>query len=277
MFLKNRFILLFLLSVINSQLFGQINYNFKTINDNSNTSYFDSLRKIKGHTIIFFCPTYNIDSNVYKFKAKQLVSDRKISSFKSIKIYFILFKEDSIENSKGIPLRSIDKTISLPSISQLECFFLNFEKDYVKRARIKDKFNFEYKQPFPNENFYRIQIVDTNKCFKEIPDRIPFYADFIKEAYSPSYSLEEKVDILTDSIKTLQQNVNDLKATNENILIKLDLLLNQNNLSSPKKVKMDKVLNENSSKDQPQIPEQNNSKDVIIDPNVKVNTKGKNK
>ena len=106
-----------------------------------------------------------------------------------------------------------------------ECFFLNFDKNLVQRARSKDKFNFEYTQPFLNENLYRIQIVDTNKCFNEIPDRIPFYANFIIEAYSPSYSLEEKIDFLNDSIKTMQKKIVALFENHELLISKLDSIL----------------------------------------------------
>jgi hypothetical protein len=75
----------------------------------------------------------------------------------------------------------------------------------------------------------------------------------------------------------LQRNVTDLKAINETILIKLDSILKQNNISSPKKVKSEKVINQSTNKEQPQIPLENKPNDAIIDPNVKVNTKGKNK
>jgi FtsZ-binding cell division protein ZapB len=261
---------------INTVVISQINYSFKTITNNSNTSYVDSIKKTLGRSVIFFCPTNDIDSTIFKTKGKELVTNKKINAFNEIKVHFILFKEDPKNNAKGIPLANSDKTISFP-ISQLECFFLNFDKEFLKRARTKDKFNFEYKQPFPSENFFRIQIVDTNKCFKEIPDRIPFYADFIKEAYSPSYSLEEKVDFLADSIKILQRNVTDLKEINKEILFKLDSILKQNNISSPKKLKSEKIINQNPNKDQPQIPLENKPNDAIIDPNLKVNNKGKNK
>jgi len=269
-------LLLCLVIKINTVVISQINYSFKTITNNSNTSYVDSIKKTKGRSVIFFCPTNDIDSTIFKSKGKELVANKKINAFNEIKVHFILFKEDPKNNSKGIPLANSDKTISFP-ISQLECFFLNFDKTLVQRARQKDKFNFEYTQPFSNENLIRVQIVDTNKCFKEIPDRIPFYADFIKEAYSPSYSLEEKVDFLADSIKILQRNVTDLKEINKEILFKLDSILKQNNISSPKKLKSEKIINQNPNKDQPQIPLENKPNDAIIDPNLKVNNKGKNK
>ncbi|MBM3454130.1 MAG: hypothetical protein FJX80_03160 [Bacteroidetes bacterium] len=222
-------LILFLFLSINSLIFGQINYSFKTITNNANTTYIDSIKKSKDNTVIFFCPTNEIDSNIFFKKGKELVSNKKISSFQSIKIHFILFKEDPKNNSKGILFSSNDKKSSMP-IGQLECFFLNFDKNLVQRARSKDKFNFEYTQPFLNENLYRIQIVDTNKCFKEIPDRIPFYADFIKEAYSPSYTLEEKIDFLNDSIRTMQKKIVELSLNNDLIISKLDSLLNQYNV-----------------------------------------------
>jgi hypothetical protein len=206
-----------------------MNCSFKTITNNANTAYVDSIKNTKGNTVIFFCPTNEIDSTIFISNAKELVSNKKLSSFHSIKIHFILFKEDPKNNSKGIIFSSKDKKSSMP-IGQLECFFLNFDKSYVQRARSKDKFNFEYTQPFLNENLYRIQIVDTNKCFKEIPDRIPFYADFIKEAYSPSYSLEEKVDFLNDSIRTMQKKIVELSLNNDLIISKLDSLLNKYNV-----------------------------------------------
>ena len=267
---------LFLLLTINTLIFGQVNYSFKTITNNANTAYLDSIKNTKCNTVIFFCPTNEIDSTIFLIKGKELVSNKKLSSYHSIKIHFILFKEDPKNNSKGIIVSSKDKKSSMP-IGQLECFFLNFDKNLVQRARSKDKFNFEYTQPFLNENLYRIQIVDTNKCFKEIPDRIPFYANFIIEAYSPSYSLEEKIDFLNDSIKTMQKKIVALFVNHELLISKLDSILKQNNLSSPKNVKTDKPLNQNPSKDKPQSPIENKPDDVPIDPNVKVNKKGKNK
>lgn len=257
---------LFCVLTINSLIVGQVNFSFKTITNNANTAYVDSIKNTKGNTVIFFCPTYEIDSTIFLTKGKELVSNKKISSFQSVKIYFILFKEDPKNNSKGIIFSSKDKKASIP-IGQLECFFLNFDKNLVKRARIKDKFNFEYTQPFQNENLYRIQIVDTNKCFKEIQDRIPFYADFIKEAYSPSYSLEEKIDFLNDSIRTMQKRIVELSLNNDLIISKLDSLLNQfnvvptkNNRNSSSNLKNEKSVESDKKKIPEKKEEDKNSK-----------------
>ena len=264
-------------------MFGQINYSFKTITNNSNTSFVDSIKKTKGYSILFFCPTNHTDSTIFKVKGKELVNNKKISVLNAIKVYFILFKEDDKDNSKGIPFTSMDKSISYPSISQLECFFLNFDKNLIQRARLKDKFNFEYTQPFANENLYRIQIVDTNKCFKEIPDRIPFYADFIKEAYSPSYSLEEKIDFLNDSIRTMQKKIVELSLNNDLIISKLDSLLNQYNVV-PTKINKKGSSNlsiEKSGKPNSEYKPETNQEDKISIPanksNTTNNTKANNK
>ena len=277
--LIKRFLLLFFVLKFNPVVFGQINYSFKTITNNLNTSFVDSIKKTKGHSIIFFCPTNHIDSNIFKVKGKELVSYKKISVLNAIKVYFILFKEDDKDNSKGIPFTSMDKSISYPSISQLECFFLNFDKNYVLRARQKDKFNFEYTQPFLNENLIRVQIVDTNKCFKDIPDRIPFYADFIKEAYSPSYSIEEKIDFLNDSIRTMQKKIVELSLNNDLIICKLDSLLNQynvvpikNNKKGTSNLRIEKSGKPNSLK-----KTETNQEDKISKPANKSNTTNKSK
>jgi hypothetical protein len=173
----------------------------------------------------------------------------------------------------------MDKSISYHSISQLECFFLNFDKNLVQRARSKDKFNFEYTQPFANENLYRIQIVDTNKCFKEIPDRIPFYADFIKEAYSPSYTLEEKIDFLNDSIRIMQKKIVELSLNNDLIIRKLDSLLNQYNvvpIKNNKKVTSNLSI-EKSGKPNSENKPETNQEDKISKPANKSNTTNKSK
>lgn len=156
----------------------------------------------------------------------------------------------------------------------MECFFLNFDKRLVQRARSKDKFNFEYTQPFTKENLFRVQIVDTNKCFKEIPDRIPFYADFIKEAYSPSYSIEEKVDFLNDTIRNLHNKINELSRYNELIIKKLDTLLFHKNESSSKnlrdsqnRLKFEKPKNSKGNKNNPKDNKEKDSKtENVINP-----------
>jgi hypothetical protein len=208
---------------------SQIEYDIISINNNKETKIIDSLKSLNNKTIFFFCPILYYDSIMYKSKVLELVRSKKMSSMNNLKIHFFLFKEDPINNSKGIPFKSEDSKQNL-SIGQLECFFLNCDKNLVQRARSKDKFNFEYTQPFANENLYRIQIVDTNKCFKELPERIPFYTDFIKEVYNPSYSLEEKIDFLNDSIRIMQKKIVELSLNNDLIISKLDSLLNQFNV-----------------------------------------------
>ena len=255
---------LFLLLAINTLSFGQVNHSFKTITNNANTNYVDSIKNTKGKTVIFFCPTNEIDSTIFLTKGMELVSNKKLSSFDSIKIHFILFREDPKNNSKGIIFSSKNNKSSMP-IGQLECFFLNFDKNFVQRARSKDKFNFEYTQPFVNENLYRIQIVDTNKCFKEIPDRIPFYADFIKESYSPSYSLDEKINFLNDTIRTMQKQIVELSRNNDLLRSRLDSLLNQynvvpikNNRNSSSNIKNEK-FDESEKKKTPKEKDKNST------------------
>ena len=102
-------LLLFTLTLVEHS-YCQLSHEFKSINDNSKITYLDSIKEKKENIVIFFCPINDIDSSIFIERGKELVSNNKISSFQSLKIHFILFKEDPKNNSKGILLSSKDKT-----------------------------------------------------------------------------------------------------------------------------------------------------------------------
>jgi len=84
------------------------------------------------------------------------------------------------------------------------------------------KYNYDLIRVFGNETLYSVPIVDTNKCFEKMQDRIPFYADFIRESILPVYSVDEKMQFMRDTINTLSSLVFEMKQQIESMKLVYD-------------------------------------------------------
>ena len=220
-----RIIFSFLLSfILHLNGFSQVNskdYHFQL----NNTKIPDSIKKINQRSILFFCPIRELDSTVFKIKSNELLKSDIILNIGEINFYFFYFKENLKNNSKGIILRGIDTSQKSIPIGQFECFFVNFNKQNVYRAKEKSEIQYELKEPFSNENILRVSIVDTNVCFKNIQGRIPFYDKFINESIKPNYSIDEKFNQMFDTIYQLREQLQILEKRtklNEDRLKQLD-------------------------------------------------------
>ena len=210
----------------NISLFSQITkHHFIVKNDISINTITRSNTK---NTVLFFCPTAYIDTVVYKKKATELSNNLKLKGISDLTLHFIYFKQDTKNNSKGVRYISQNEKDTI-FIGQFECFFIGFDNSNLLRAKNKMKFNYDIEHSFINENIYKVPIVDTNKCFKNMPDRIPFYADFIKESIQPSYSTDERIQFLQDSVNLLSKQVKIVIKPNEELIKKTQELINQLN------------------------------------------------
>jgi len=210
-------------------------------------------------SVIFFCPTVYISKESFRKKAGELIKNYKIKGVSDLTVHFVYFKQDVKSAAKGLKYSSNDyKDIFF--VGQFECLFIGFDTNYLQRSKSKMKFNYDIEQAFKDENVYRIPIVDTNKCFEKIPDRIPFYADFIKESILPIYSTDERFKFLQDSIYHLTNQVNHLtKQVNSVIRQNEDLIKQYQEI-------IDQLKSTNSpnkpSKEKPSVP-----KNEAVDPN----------
>jgi uncharacterized coiled-coil protein SlyX len=89
------------------------------------------------------------------------------------------------------------------------------------------KYNYDLVRVFENETLYSVPIVDTNKCFEKMQDRIPFYADFIRESILPVYSIDEKMQFMRDTITTLSSLVNEMKQQIDSMKLVYDREINE--------------------------------------------------
>lgn len=223
--------IIYLFFVVQNNGHSQINskdYHFEL----NNTKIPDSIKKINQRSILFFCPIRELDSTTFKLKSNELLKSEAISNIGELNFYFFYFKESLKNNSKGIILRGIDTTLRPLPIGQFECFFVNFNKKNVTRAKEKNEFQFEIKEPFINENILRVTIIDTNVCFKNIQGRIPFYDVFISESINPNYSIDEKLIFLKDTINKLHNNVLLLEQNYRKLEERLDKIESVNNPKS---------------------------------------------
>ena len=152
--------------------------------------------------VVFFCPTAKVSKDLYLKKALELERKLKSMQLPDLTVHMVYYTQNTKNHSKGLKYISLDSR-DTSIIGQFECYFIGFDEKFLHRSKSKMKFNYDLIKLFKNENIYSVPIVDTNKCFDKIQDRIPFYADFISEAISPNYSNDEKMQFLRDSINML--------------------------------------------------------------------------
>lgn len=192
-------------------------------------------------SVIFFCPTATINEDFYFKKAEELNRSNKLKVLSDLTLYFIYFKQDTKNNSKGVKyVNSMNSDTMF--IGQFECIFSGFDNKLLLRAKNKMKFNYDVVKIFDSENVWSVPIVDTNKCFEKMQDRIPFYGDFIRESCNPVYSTDEKMQFIRDTVITLNHAILNLQIQMDSLKAEFDRLKRNTSLDQ------ENIINENSKK-----------------------------
>jgi hypothetical protein len=201
------FLLIFFVS-LKSQ--AQIEIVHHTIFNNDTSIQLLTQQKTQ-RAVIFFCPTRIIGKEVYFKKAEELNKSGKLKGLSDLTLYYIYYNQDTKNNAKGVKYVNSFHSDTM-FIGQFECLFIGFDNKLLLRSKSKMKYNYDVTQIFRNENVWSVPIVDTNKCFEKLQDRIPFYADFIRESCIPIYSADEKIQFLRDTVENLSEELQRLKA-----------------------------------------------------------------
>jgi hypothetical protein len=214
------FSLLFLLFIpaLKFQLNAQTIFVHHNIANNDTVTR-DFTRSNTLRTVIFFCPTAKVDMQFYQKKAAELERKLRLMQVSELTVHMVYFIQDTKNNSKGLKYASSDTKDTL-YIGQFECIFVGFDEILLNRSKSKMKFNFDLIKPFEKENLFSVPIVDTNKCFDKMQDRIPFYADFITESINPNYTQDEKMQFLRDSITVLYNVISEMRLEIDSMKIK---------------------------------------------------------
>lgn len=218
--MKTKHLILLSFSLLISHVYFSQIASFHHSISNNDTSVNSIISSETTKSIVFFCPTYHISQDAFTKKADELIKNSKMKGISDLSIHFVYYKQDVKNNANGLKLINNEKNDTL-FIGQFECFFFGFNTSYIERAKNKLKYNYDIDHVFKNENIYSIPIVDTNKCFEKMQDRIPFYADFIRESIYPNYSTDEKIQFLRDTLVSVQQELDQLKKDFETIKAKL--------------------------------------------------------
>lgn len=235
-------VLLFILIFLHFQKFhAQIEIVHHTIFNNDTSIQLLTQHKTQ-RAVIFFCPTKIIGREVYFKKAEELNKSSKLKGLSDLTLYYIYYNQDTKNNAKGVKyVNGIHSDTMF--IGQFECLFIGFDNKLLLRSKSKMRYNYDVTQIFKNENVWSIPIVDTNKCFEKLQDRIPFYADFIRESCIPSYSADEKIQFLRDTVVTLTKEIQLIKDQLDSLIsslpAKIELPKNDIKENSEKKTKKD--------------------------------------
>ena len=208
----NKLIFTFIFVILGFFSIAQTKYYKYTLAKNSDTIS-QHLLDLEGQNIIFFIGNHN-NSDKFQDKVLELQKSPTMRLVKDANIHFVFFKESMKSNSEGILIKS-DSTVSVDSsiyVNQLEVFFSHYEEKKIARATRKLTGSFYYEKPFEGQDLYLMNIVDTTSCYKNIPERIPFYREIIKVLHKPKYSDEEKSNFYTDTISLqLNENIDSLE------------------------------------------------------------------
>jgi hypothetical protein len=163
------------------------------------------------NSIFFLCPIQYLSKEKYIEKAKDLISNNNISSVEELKVTLLFFSEDS-EYYSGGPLIKLqtnekDTTFIVNDFAAIFLGFNNFEGCLERKVISRYYSYFSYGE----SNVFNVSAQRGITCFKSLDERIPFYQNILKEYFYPSYSLDEQISQLRDSLQTLNNRIEILE------------------------------------------------------------------
>jgi hypothetical protein len=191
----------------------------------SSLLYIDSIRNTKTPSVVFLCPhnnkkNYYSDDSLYDLKLDILLRKLKYENIDAISVFSIPMdytplKDFFLRSKSGKDSIAVDHYY-------FECFALNFNEKFLDRASKKFKSSFYITRPFKDDQtFVRINIIDSAQCFKDLPSRIPGYADFFVEAIRPKFEISERIIQILEKLEKLEISMEGIR----NDLSKLDSLV----------------------------------------------------
>lgn len=212
---------------------------FSTINVSNNDTVIKDILNLKnGKSVIFFYPTAKIKKEDFELYSNELRANLEKKKIDSLNVYFVYFKQDLKNNSKGIKIcNDVSDTLV---VNYMKCFFVGFDSTKLLRAKNKMSLNFDLSKPKKNtkNNIYNVVLEDTNVCI-DLVKKIPFYEEIISESINPKYSTDEKLIQLFESIAILQKQY----LLHENEIENLKQIITEQN----KIIELLKVQSETSS------------------------------
>lgn len=143
----------------------------------------------------------------YLDKAKDLISNEIFSGIQDLKVDLFFFMEDSEYFSGGprvkLNTKNRDTTFIINDFEAIFLGFNNFE-NCLQRKVISRYYSF---LQYGTSNSFNVSAQTGITCFKSLDERIPFYQNILKEYFYPSYSLDEQIQQLKDSLQLLNSRV----------------------------------------------------------------------
>ncbi len=203
---------------------------------------------VEENSIFFFCPIKYLAKEKYLEKATDLITSNSLSGIQELKVNLFFFTEDSEYFSGGpnVRLKTINRDTTF-IINDFEAFFLGFNnfKNCLQRKVISRYYSY---LEYGISNSYNVSAQKGITCFKSLDERIPFYQNVIKEYFYPSYSIDEQIQQLKDSLQLLNSKVVILEkeilvySTKLNAQKETNTELPSNNDQSPVKKRRTKII-----------------------------------
>ena len=161
-----------------------------------------ALTAAKAPFVIFFCPhnsirNYSADSALYELKLNTLHRNLEYKHIDALTVLAVNtdYKKTAVAN--GVYLFNNSKGDSIfVDFSNVECYLINFDSQYVKRSM--KKFMSTFNVVSQGGGVVRVDIVEKGVCFPDLPSRIPGYSDFISETVKPKFEVDELLNMILE-------------------------------------------------------------------------------
>jgi hypothetical protein len=155
------------------------------------TAYIKSLVSGKNNQIVFvfFCPELRrYELSDYKVKLNDLMNSVILrGGAGSATVSIMFFRNNSKRDGKGLKFKWDSK---FEEVDQQTCYVFNANDVYM--SRLCDKYKRQFSSEQVAKGCYKLELVDNDKCYEDIPHRVTAYARAVRELVDPDYSQDER-------------------------------------------------------------------------------------
>jgi len=201
--------------------FSQLDVHEYYVENNKDFVFDSIIFSEKGH-FIFFCPSY-YGKQEYDQASSSLKSDLEQNNV-SGDLVFVFFNCENDRPKSGLPVSYLNES-NLSYVYEFDLvFYKPNNKRYIRAKQLlKEKFITKKAYGLNDFEFINFNFV----CVNAVTYQIPTFAEFISETYNPKYSVNERIQHLTDSLFNANRAIDDLNSKMLDLNLENDSLVSR--------------------------------------------------
>jgi hypothetical protein len=147
--------------------------------------------------LVFFCPElWRYELSDYEQKLDELMNSVLLRGGAGrARVCIMFFRNNSKRDGKGLKFK-YDSTDE--QADQQTCYVFNANEIYM--SRLCDKYKRQFSSERVAKGCYKLELVDNDKCYEDIPHRVTAYARAVRELVDPDYSQDERNRMFNDNL-----------------------------------------------------------------------------